>query len=338
MRNRLARRAGTAVLAGLLAVTAGCTGGDAGEGVREVDKVTYLTAFASFGREAYAWVALEKGFFRDRGIEVEIKPGQGSADNLKLLAAGQAQFSANDLSGVMITLGQGDYQGDVRAVAAIQQRTLNSITVLESSGITTPADLVGKRVGGVPGGAPMLLWPAYAKLAGIDPGSVQWVNAPAQQTPGLLAAGRVDGIGQFTVARGTVEKAAQGRPVHLLPYSDVIADLYGNAVIAPMTLIRDDPDLVRRFSEAILEGLVYSIDHPDEAGQILHKHVPSADPAAAAQEVALMQPYVFANARAGVLDTGRIARAIAVLQGAGTIPAGLAPDQVVAFDLAPAPA
>ncbi|MEV0394138.1 ABC transporter substrate-binding protein [Polymorphospora rubra] len=338
MSIRVARRAAAAVVVGLMAVTAGCTTGEPARAPDGADKVTYLTAFASFGREAYAWVALEKGFFRDRGIEVEIKPGQGSADNLKLLAAGQAQFSANDLSGVMITLGQGDYQGDVRAVAAIQQRTLNSITVLESSGITTPADLVGKRVGGVPGGAPMLLWPAYAKLAGIDPGSVQWVNAPAQQTPGLLAAGRVDGIGQFTVARGTVEKAAQGRPVHLLPYSDVIADLYGNAVIAPMSLIRDDPDLVRRFSEAILEGLVYSIDHPDEAGQILHKHVPSADPAAAAQEVALMQPYVLSNARAGVLDPERIARAIAVLQGAGVIPAGLTPADVIASGFAAGPA
>ncbi|BCJ65714.1 ABC transporter substrate-binding protein [Polymorphospora rubra] len=332
----IVRRAVAVVVVGLLAVTAGCTTGTPAKAPDGVDRVTYLTAVASFGREAYAWVALEKGFFRDRNIEVEIKPGQGSADNLKLLAAGQAQFSANDLSGVMVMLGEGNHKGGVRAVAAIQQRTLNSITVLRESGITVPADLVGKKIGGVPGGAPMLLWPAYAKLAGIDPASVQWLNVPAQQTPATLASGKVDGIGQFTVARGTVERAAQGRPVHLLPYSDVIADLYGNALIAPTRLIEEDPDLVRRFSEALLEGLVYSIDHPEEAGQILHKHVPSADPQAAAQEVALMQPYVLSNARAGVLDPERIARAIAVLQGAGVIPAGLTPADVIASGFAPA--
>lgn len=329
-------RLGATALAGLLAVTAGCTSG-VEQTADGPDKVVYLTAFASFGREAYAWVALEKGFFRAQGIEVDIKPGAGASENLKLLAAGKAQFSANDLSGVMITLGNGDHAGDVRAVAAIQQRTLNSITVLESSGITTPADLPGRKIGGAPGATPMLLFPAYARLAGIDPATVQWVNVPAQQTPAMLAAGRVDGIGQFTVARGTVEKAAQGRPVHLLPYSDVIADLYGNALIAPTSLIDEDPDLVRRFSQALLDGLVYAIDHPDETGAILHKHVPGADPVLAAQETLLMQPYILSGARPGVLDPNRIARAIAVLTGAGVIPAGLTPEQVVAFELAPRP-
>jgi NitT/TauT family transport system substrate-binding protein len=294
--------------------------------------VTYLTAVGAFGRESYAWVAKEKGFFAKAGIDVEIRPGSGTTENLGLLASGRAQFSANDLSAVMIVLGNGKYRADVRAVAVIQQRTLNSVTLLATTGVKTPRDLSGRTIGGVRGGAPWLLFPAYAKLAGLDAGTVRWIGVEAAQMPKLLATGKVDGVGQFVVARPAVEKAAGGRPAVVLPYSDVLTDLYGNALLASTKVIREDPDLVRRFAGALLEGLVYAIGHPEEAGQILRKYVPTADPATAAAEVELMEPYVRANGAVGVFEGARVARAVAIPRGTGIIPGELPTADVVAFD------
>ncbi|GAA4462510.1 ABC transporter substrate-binding protein [Phytohabitans houttuyneae] len=327
----LVKRASAAALAVLLAVGA-CDSGGAAPRSGSPDKVTYLTAVGAFGRESYAWVAKEKGFFTEVGIEVEIRPGSGTTENLGLLASGRAQFSANDLSAVMIVLGNGKYRTDVRAVAAIQQRTLNSVTALSGSGVTTPADLRGRTVGGVRGGAPWLLFPAYAKLAGIDPATVKWVGVEAAQMPKLLAAGRVDGVGQFVVARPAVEKAAGGRPAVVLPYSDVLTDLYGNALIASTKVLRDDPDLVRRFTRALLAGLVYAIEHPEETGEILRKYVPTVDPLTAAAEVRLMEPYVRANGVVGTLDGARVARAVAILRGTGIVAGELPTADLVAFD------
>jgi NitT/TauT family transport system substrate-binding protein len=300
---------------------------------KSVDSVTYLTAVGAFGRESYVWVAKEKGFFAAANIDVEIQAGSGTTENLGLLATNRAQFAASDMSALMIVLGNGKYRDDVRAVAAIQQRTLNSVTALAGKGIAEPRDLEGRTIGGVAGGAPWLLFPAYATLAGVDPAKVRWVNVEAPQLARLLAAGELDAVGQFVVARPAVEKASRG-PAVVLPYSDVLTDLYGNVLIASTRLLRQDPDLVRRFSGALLAGLVYAIEHPEETGQILRKHVPAADAASAAAEVALMQPYVRSAGRAGVLDRAQVARAIAILRGTGVVKGSLVPEDLVAFDIA----
>jgi NitT/TauT family transport system substrate-binding protein len=184
----------------------------------------------------------------------------------------------------------------------------------------------------VAGGAPWLLFPAYARLAGVDLRTVRWVHAEAAQLPPALAAGRVEGIGTFVVARPSVEKAARGRTVVVLPYSDVLTDLYGNALLAATRVVRDDPDLVRRFAQALLKGLVYAVEHPEEAGQILHRRVPAQDPATAAAELTLMRPYVRVNGAVGAIEPTRVARAIAILSGAGVLTGPLEPDDVVAFD------
>ncbi|BCB88070.1 ABC transporter substrate-binding protein [Phytohabitans suffuscus] len=329
----LVRRASAAALAVLILAAGACdSGGDAEPESAQPDKVTYLTAVGAFGRESYAWVAKEKGFFAAAGIEVDIRPGSGTTENLALLASGRAQFSANDLSAVMIVLGNGKYRQDVRAVAAIQQRTLNSVTALSGSGVNTPRDLSGRTVGGVRGGAPWLLFPAYAKLAGLDPRTVTWVGVEAAQMPKLLATGQVDGVGQFVVARPAVEKAAGGRAAVVLPYSDVLTDLYGNALIASTKVLREDPDLVRRFAGALIDGLLYAIEHPDETGQILRRYVPTADPVTAAAEVDLMEPYVRANGVVGAFDGARVARAVAILRGTGIITGDLPTADLVAFD------
>jgi NitT/TauT family transport system substrate-binding protein len=316
--------------------SAGCSNDDDGSGTqRPVDKVTYLTAFGFFGRESYVYVAKDKGFFAKRGIEVEVQAGSGASNNMKILAAGGAQFSANDLSGVMILQGDGKYRDEVRAVAAIQQQTLNSIMVLGSSGISQPKDLEGKTLAGPAGATPELLFPAYAVRAGIDPKKVTWQPVDASQTPAALASGRVHGIGQFTVAKGTVEKAAQGRPVVVFAFSDYLGDLFGNALITTTELIKNNPGLVKRFRDALLDGVRYSIDHPDEAGQILKRYQPALDAKAAAAEVELMRSAVLAQGRIGVLDPPRVSRAIAALQASGQIPAGRTVDDVIAADLAP---
>jgi len=298
------------------------------------DKVTYLTAFGSFGRESFAYIAKEKGFFAARNIQVDIQAGQGATNNLQLLAAGRAQFSVNDLSGVWILQGTGKYP-QVRAVAAIQQRTLNSIMTLEKSGITSAKDLPGRTIGGTAGATPELLWPVYAKLTGVPPSSVTWLHMPAQQTPVALASGTVDGIGQFVVASGTVEQVAKGRKTRALAYSDFIPDLYGNGLVTTEALIRDNPDLVRRFRDALLEGLRWSVENPQEAGQILHKLIPAQNAQAAADELKKMAPYVTVSGQVGLIDEPRVARAIAVLAGAGVTTKSLTPPDLVDFALVP---
>src|SRR5262245_40601604 len=81
---------------------AGCGGGSPSTEAKppeQPDKVGYVTAFGTFGREAYAWVAKDKGYFAEVGIEVTIVPGSAGETNLNLLRAGRADFAVIDYSG-----------------------------------------------------------------------------------------------------------------------------------------------------------------------------------------------------------------------------------------------
>jgi len=300
------------------------------------DKVTYVTAFGAVGRDAFAWVAQEKGYFTEANIDVKIELGAAVDQNLSALAAGQAQFTAIDLTGGMIQAGKGTFK-DFRAIAAIHQQTLVSIVGLEGGKVTQPKDLEGKKIGAATGSVNQLLFPAYAKLANIDASKVTWANVAPAQLTALLASGQVDALSTFLIGRAGIEKAANKKAI-IMPYSDYLSDLYGNGIVTSASLAQQNPDLVKRFRDAALKGLKYTIDHPDEAAQILKKAQPTADVAAATGEIKLMTPYVASSGASspfGSLDQQKVARAIAILQGAGLIPSGLTPDSVVAFDLTP---
>jgi NitT/TauT family transport system substrate-binding protein len=304
---------------------------------KTLDKVTYVTAFGAAGRDAFAWVALEKGYFKDAGLDVTIELGAATDANLKLVAANKAQFSNVDLTGAMIQAGKGVYK-DFKIIAAVHQQTLVSIMSLDSAKINSPKDLEGKKIGAATGSVNQQLFPAYAKLAGADPTKVTWVGTTPSGIGSLLAAGKVDALSTFLIGRPTIEKAVGGKTVKVLPYSDYLSDLYGNGIITTPTLASKNPDLVKRFRDAALKALKYSIDHPDEAADILHKAQPATAVAAATGEIKLMTPYVTSASSGvpvGAIDKDRMARAIAILQGVGLIPAGLTPDTLVDFNLTP---
>ena len=339
-RRTLVRSVVAGTVAVCLSATAGCSGSsdDKGSNGQALEKVTYLTSFGTFGRDAYAYVAKEKGYFKDAGFDVDIKPGSGSGENIKQVVAGNANFTPIDLTGGLLAAGGKDKVTGFTAVAGIQQRTMAAILTLDDTGIKAPKDLEGKTLADQPGSVVRNLFPTYAKLAGVDVNKVHWVNGAAQTLMGTLASGKVAGIGQFVVGKPTLESIAKTKKAVVLPYSDVLQDLYGNVLITSSDYAAKNPDKVKKFSAALLKGLADSIDNPAEAGTIMQKYVKTAKPAGVAAELTLMAPYVRSAASGvpvGALDAERVARSIAILQGSGQIDAGLKPEQVISFDLVP---
>ncbi|NBE80797.1 ABC transporter substrate-binding protein [Micromonospora rubida] len=339
--KRLTRTVAAAALATALTLVSACSsdadssGAKGGDG-KSLEKVTYLTSFGNFGRDSYAWVAKEKGFFKEAGFDVEIKPGQGTNSVIQTIVSGQAQFGPIDLTGGLLQLGNGQAK-DFVAVAAIQQRTMAGIATVEGTGIASPKDLEGKKLADTPGSVVRNLFPTYAQLAGVDASKVTWQNGQAQELMGTLAAGKVDGIGQFVVGQPTIEAVTKKKAV-MLPYSNVMQDLYGNVLITSSKIAKEKPDMVKRFSAALMKGLEHALTNPQEAGDILKKNVDASNPAAAAAELQLMAGYVRSSnsgTQIGTLDSGRVAKSIAILQGAGQLKQNLTPDQIIDFDLAP---
>ena len=319
----------TAALATLMLAAGACSSADNdGGGATSTDKVTYVTAFGAVGRDSFVWVAKEKGFFRDAGIDVDIQKGAGNVQNLTMIKSGQAQFAALDFTGAVIQAGTGKFT-DWRAVAAIHQQTLVSIMTTNDTGITKPADLAGKTIATAAGSVSELLFPAYAKLAGLDPAKVRIQGAQTTALNGLMAQRKVDALSTFLLSRKALETASK-KPVVVLPYSDYLKDLFGNAIITTPATISAKHDLVDRFVGAAMKGLRYTVDHPDEAAQILHQAEPTSAVPAAIGEINAMKPYVTPSSRQlGSFDSKRVQSGIAELETAGLMPKGLTPEKVV---------
>ena len=330
-----------ATLTAVLAVgAAGCSSGDddkneANAAPGKIEKVTYLTAFGAVGRDAFAWVAQEKGYFKEAGFEVDIQLGAGTDPNLTKLTGGQAQFGSLDMTGIMINAGNGKFKG-IKAIGTVHQQTLVSIIALEDGTVKSPKDLEGKKLGAATGSVNQLLFPAYAKLAGFDDKKVEFVNLQPAGIAGALASKQVDAVSTFLISKGTMETAAKGTKAVVLPYSDFLRDLYGNGIIVSDEYLKKDPEGTKRFRDAILKALKYTIENPEEAADIMIKSQKAAKKEAAVGEIKLMTPYVTAGGGAfGGLDKDRATRAIAILQGAGLIPAGLKAEEIVNFDMTP---
>jgi NitT/TauT family transport system substrate-binding protein len=341
-RRTFTRTLVAAALATTLVAAAGCSddSSDKGSsgGSQSLEKITYLTSFGTFGRDSYAYVAKDKGYFKDAGFDVDIKPGGGTLENLKAVVAGRAQFTPLDLTGLLLAAGAPkDPITGFAAVAGIQQRTMAAIISLQGNGINSPKDLEGKTLTDSPSSVVRNLFPTYAKAAKIDYTKVKWQDGTPQTLMGTLASGKTAGIGQFVVGKPTVEGIAK-KPAVVLPYSDYLQDLYGNVLVTSDTYAKNNPEKTKKFTAALLKGLQDAITNPDEAGTILKKNVPTMDPKSAAAELKLMDPFVRSAASGvpvGALDSQRVARSIAILQGSGQIGAGLTPEKVIDFDVVP---
>jgi NitT/TauT family transport system substrate-binding protein len=341
MTNPISRRCVLAAAATLpLAAIAGCTGGEAAApGPGEPARVRMLTGLGFQGREAYLDVAIEKGWFAEAGLAVEVLPGEGTEQNLTLLSAGQTDFATLDVNAALIEHSRGTFT-DFRLTAVLQDLLLSCVMALESSGIRRPPDLAGTTIAYIPGGINDVVFPAYAQLAGFDAGSVELVSLPPPSFGAALAEGRVDAIMQFVVGRHTIERATGGEPVVIFPYADWLSELYGSGIGCSAGLVAEDPELVRRFNQAALRGLAYAVEHPQEAGEIFAARHEGQDLEVAVAEVAALAGYVRPGEDFdGELPLGefaevRLVQSVAVLEGLGVIEPGFRFADVVNFGLA----
>ncbi|MGW5474731.1 hypothetical protein [Streptomyces chartreusis] len=95
---------------------------------------------------------------------------------------------------------------------------------------------------------------------------------------------------------------------------------------------------MKRFTDALLKGLEYSLAHTKEAAEILERNVDATNPTAAAAELELMAGYVTpggSGTALGTLNSARVARSIAILERAGALRQGMTPEQIIDFDLVP---
>ena len=281
----------------------------AAENAQAADKITFVTDYGLYGRHAYYFVAIEKGYYARENIEIDIVRSPGSANTIKQVANGTAQFGFADAFAVV--LGRANDGIPVKLVAMIYPKPPHAVYVLKDSGIAKPKDFEGKTLADTAFSSVPKLFATYAKAAGIDATKVKWIAASNDALPAMLTAGRVDGIGQFTVGEPLLAAAAAPKAVIGFPYRDAGLDYYSNGIVASDAMIQTNPGLVKRFVKATLDGLKAAIADPKEAGEILHKYQRGIDVGIAVGETSKVKELaVQPNVPLGTIDPARVQKTI----------------------------
>jgi ABC-type nitrate/sulfonate/bicarbonate transport system substrate-binding protein len=264
----------TLLIAAMLALSA--CGDDAGSSdtqsetpqAREVKQVTFLAAFKPQANLPFvgAYVAQEKGFFREQDLEVTIRHDT-SGQNLQLLQAGSIQFTTLDASDLLRRIADADL--DVQAVALVGQKGQQGFAVLADSGINTPADWSGKTVGYKGTVPPEFL--AIAKSVNLDTSKVDLVRVGFD--PRVLSEKRVDVLAVFMSNEPNILKSI-GYPTKVFDPNDYGLPMLGLTYTTSRAFIAKDPDAVQRFTHAVLKGIDYAMNNRDEAIDITMKYAP----------------------------------------------------------------
>ncbi|GAB4212326.1 MAG: ABC transporter substrate-binding protein [Synechococcales cyanobacterium] len=211
-------------------------------------------------------IGLNKGYFKDSGLDVSYERGFGSADSVTKIAAGQFDLGEGDPYSMM-EFNQKNPDRQLRAVYVHYNNSPFGIYALKKSGIMEPKDLVGKKLGAPAGDGPRRLWPVYARQVGIDPNSVQWITMEPRLRETFLIQGQVDAISGFvtTSVPNLVRGGVKMDDISVMLYNQVGLPIYGNAILARTDFLEQHPDTVAAFLKVYAQAAKEMITDPTAA-------------------------------------------------------------------------
>jgi NitT/TauT family transport system substrate-binding protein len=255
-------------------------GGSFGASAQQLEKFTFALNWFAVGDHAAYWVALEKGYFRDRGLDVTLENSRGSGDSIAKVDTGRADAGLADAAVIVSSLARGS---SVRIVGMVFDKTPLNIFSPASKPARTPADLIGRTIGAPPGDSQRQIWPAFVRATGIDGSRVEWVNVEPAAKIAALATGRVDTIADYSTGLPLYEKAMGQGNVVMMQWADFGLDMYSMSIMASDKTIRERPEVLRKFLEAAYMGWRDVMADPEGSMAIFKRRVPEVD-------VSVMQP------------------------------------------------
>ncbi len=236
------------------------------------------------GPNAGFMLALDKGFYRDAGLDVSLTAGKGSVSTAQVVGAKATQIGFADgyVVGNAISKGM-----SIKTVGSIYRRNPSAVVVFEDSDIKTPKDLEGKTIAITAGSAQFQQFPAFVKGAGLDMSKLQIINIDPAGVGAALLNGKVDAIGGYAQGYVPTIEYRSKKKTRIFYYADYGVTVVSNGIIAHDDLIKSDPEMIRAFVPPTIKGFLYGRQHPDEAVEAVKRYLPTITPAITRRELEL---------------------------------------------------
>jgi ABC-type nitrate/sulfonate/bicarbonate transport system substrate-binding protein len=278
------------------------------------------------------YVALDKGWYKEQGIDLEIQIPSDPAAALKQVAFGHTEFGVSFEDEVTIARSESI---PVVSLAAIIQHNTSAFASLKGSGIARPKDFEGKTYAAYGQPLEQAIIRGLMECDGADIGKLEFVDVGFDTFPALLG-GRVD-LAWIFLAWDGVQAQIKGYELNTIPlYGSCVPDYYTPVVIAGENTLQEKPDLVRGFMAATAKGYEYAIAHPAEAAEILLKYSPESDPELVSRSQEWLSPRYQADAPKWGEQKAEVWRAFGEwMQSNGLITGPFEPDKAFTNEFLP---
>ncbi len=264
----------------VLLITAGCSKQASNDGKTdektEKTKVTFVLDWTPNTNHTGLYVAQDKGYFSDAGLEVEIvQPPEDGAE--MLVGSGKAQFGVS-FQDSMLPAVAGDNKMPVEAVAAVVQHNTSGIISLKGSGMDRPKGLEGKKYATWDLPIEKATLKQVVEADGGDFGKVKLIPSTVTDEVSALQSKSVDAIWIFYGWAGVATEVA-GLDTDYFAFKDIdpVFDYYTPVIIGNSDWLKDNADTAKAFLSALKKGYEFAIDAPEDAADILLNNAPELD-------------------------------------------------------------
>ena len=245
-------------------------------------KIRFQLDWRFEGPAALFLVGKAKGYYQQEKLDVTIDAGNGSGNAVNRVASGAYDMGFADLSALMEFHGNNPTAPSKPvAVMMVYNNTPAAVFALKKSGIKSPADLVGRKLGAPVFDAGRKAFPIFAKANQIDTAKVTWVSMDPPLRETMLAKGDVDAITGFTFTSqlNLNARGVKDEDMVVLPYPQYGVKLYGNVIIASEEFLKKNPNAVKAFLRAFTKSARDVIADPDAAIKTVKERDPIIDEA-----------------------------------------------------------
>lgn len=276
MKKKLLSLLLTTVMVGTLA---GCAGKENSSEVKsgsKNEKITFVLDWTPNTNHTGLYVAEEKGYFKDAGLDIEIvQPPEDGAE--VLVASGKAQFGVSFQDSMMPGITGADAL-PIEAVAAILQHNTSGIVSRKGEGMDRPKGMEGKKYATWDLDLEKATIKNVVEADGGDYSKIEMIPSTVTDEVSALESKSVDAIWIFYGWAGIATEVA-GLDTDFFAFKDIDSalDFYTPVIIGNSEWMKENPDTAKAFLAAVKKGYEYSVENPEDAADILLKAAPELD-------------------------------------------------------------
>lgn len=228
------------------------------------------------GPQSWFFLAQDKGYFDQAGIEMVMDQGNGSGAAVGQVAGGAYDVGFGDVNALIRLAGTKPEEAPI-CVYQMYNKPPFTVGVLSSSDIKTAKDLEGRKLGGSANDGALKLFPAFAQVAGIDTDTIEILNFKSNLREQMLKTEQVEGVfGYVNTIRFSAKLSGMNpdEDIRFISYGDYGMDLYSNGMIIPKAMANDEPELVKGMIWAINQGVADTLKDLDGAIDSVYEREP----------------------------------------------------------------